>query len=258
MKNGYEYYYLFGLDLNLIEHGLGIIRQPKLIDFLEKDINIEGFYTPFIMNDYILGQASDRESFEKVKEQVGSLSFLFMTCYQSSRKDVLDSILEYIGFLYGTEAKLGDSLNIVVGDVVVTNDNFDRLCDVVLEIMKIDKSKIKFDKKEEDLYKDVSDAMLAAKKRFLERNKKHSKKEKPLTIADISNVVIHSNNIDYSSVLKMTVYQIKNSFETINAKESFNISTLYRVSPKFDTSKEKFEHWTEKIKLDKSSLSQKD
>ncbi|MGL5650043.1 MAG: hypothetical protein ACRDDY_19610 [Clostridium sp.] len=256
MKNGYEYYYLLGLDLNLEDFGLGTIKQPKLIDFLNKDINIEGFYTPFIMNDYILGQSNDKGSFEDIKKQIGSLSFLFMTCYQSNRADVINSILECLSFLYGTEAKLGDALNIIVGDVNVTNDNFDTLCSVVLEMMRIDKSKIRFDKKEDNLYQDISDKMLEAKKKFLERNKKGKKNDSPLTIADISNIIIHSNIADYDKVMNMTIYQIKNSFETINAKESFDISTLYRVSPKFDMSKEKFEHWTEKIKLDKSVLSQ--
>ena len=32
MNNGYEYYYLFGLDIPLEKYGLGSIKQPKIID----------------------------------------------------------------------------------------------------------------------------------------------------------------------------------------------------------------------------------
>ena len=66
---------------------------------------------------------------------------------------------------------------------------------------------------------------------------------------------IHSGLFNYDEVINMTVYQIKNSFEVITKKDSFEINMMHRVSPKFDIGKEKFEHWTEKVKIGKSNLS---
>ena len=41
MNNGYEYYYLLGLDIPLEKYGLGNIKQPKIKDFcLMRDVTI--------------------------------------------------------------------------------------------------------------------------------------------------------------------------------------------------------------------------
>ena len=90
MNNGYEYYYLFGLDIPLEKYGLGTIRQPKIIDFLSKDITMDNFYFPFMMNDIILAQSKDIDSVIKIKESLGDLTFLLMNCIQSNRKDVVE------------------------------------------------------------------------------------------------------------------------------------------------------------------------
>ena len=248
-----EYYYLFGLNIPLERHSLGEIRQPKLIDFINKDVDIDNFYFPFIMNDYVIGQSSDKESLHRLKDHLGSLTFMMMNCYQTKRMDILESLRKSIEMLYGTDVEIGDKFNLIVGDVIIDDSNFDILSDLVLEILKIDKSKMKFEK-EEDPYKDLPKEMLEAKRKFLDRNKGKSKNKDPFTILDIANIVIHSKCIEYEKILNMTVYQLKNSFEAINVKESFDVSTLYRISPKFDMSKEKYEHWTEKIKIDKSRL----
>ena len=251
----YEYYYLFGLDIPLDKYRLGVIKQPKLIDYISKEIDIETFYLPFVMNDIIISQTDDKESLMKIKKTIGSLSFILMNCYQSKRFDVINSLIESLKILYDNEnVKIDESLNILIDDIEINNSNFDILVDVVLEMMKIDKSKLKFDKHKKKEMSDIEKEFERRRQKYLEMTNKKNKDE-PLTLIDIANIVSHSGLFKYDDVLNMTIYQLKNSFDIINKKEAFDINMLHRVSPKFDMSKEKYEHWTEKIKLDKSTLS---
>lgn len=251
----YEYYYLFGLDIPLDRYGLGVIKQPKLIDYISKEVDIETFYLPFIMSDILISQVDDKESLIKIKDRVGSLGFILVNCYQTKRFDIINSLIESLKLLYNNEnVVIGESLNILIDDVEINNHNFDILGNVVLEMMKIDKSKLKFDKPKKKEMSDIEKEFERRRQKYLEMTNKKDKNE-PLTLVDIANVVVHSGTFKYEDVLNMTIYQLKNSFDIINKKEAFDINTLCRVSPKFDMSKEKYEHWTEKIKLDKSTLS---
>lgn len=257
MVEKYEYCYLFGLDIPLEQYNLGVIKQPKLIDLINKDKDLQDVYIPFLMNDYAIENSKDKIELSKLIKEVGSLTFFITMSYQMKRVEMINSLIDSLKFLYQTDNVNLGSKNITIDNHIVIDDsNFDTLTNVILEMFKIDKSKIDFKSKEEDLYAGLSEEMIIAKKKYLERVGK-SKKKEGISFVDIVNIIIHSNNtIDYNSVLNMTIFQIKNTFEIINAKESYEFNKLVRISPKFDTSKEKHEHWTEKIKLDKSILSQ--
>lgn len=253
----YEYHYLFGLDIPLNDYGLGVIKQPKLIDYISKGIDIETFYLPFVMNEIILSQSEleQRDEINKLKDRIGSLDFMIINCYQSKRFDVIDSLIQALKLLYNNDnIKITESLNLLVDNIEINNSNFDILVNVVLEMMKVDKSKLKFDKPKKKEMSELEKEMERRRQKYLEMTN-NKKKDEPLTLADLSNIVIHSGLFKYEDVLNMTVYQLKNSFDVLNKKEAFDINMLHRVSPKFDMSKEKYEHWTEKIKLDKSTLS---
>ena len=255
MNNGYEYYYLFGLDIPLEKYGLGSIKQPKIIDFLSKDISIDNFYYPFLMNDIILAQSKDIDSVIKIKESLGDLTFLLMNCIQANRKDVVELLKKSLIFLYRTdEVSITDELTIKIGDYEIDNSNFNILCNVVLEMLKIDKSKMKLNQSPK---KDMTDIEKEFERRRLEYEKRISKnkKDKDLTMLDIMNIVIHSSHFKYEDVVNMTLYQLKNSFDVLTKKDAYNTTLMYMVSPKFEV-KEKQEHWMEKIKIDKSTLSQ--
>ena len=53
----YEYYYLFGLNIPLNKYGLGSIKQPKLIDYISKEIDIEKV-GQYIVNSNIIENPS--------------------------------------------------------------------------------------------------------------------------------------------------------------------------------------------------------
>lgn len=255
---GLEYYYLFGLDIPLDRYKLGFIRQPRLKDYILKDINIEMFYIPFIYVDMIIDKSENSEEVKKLVDKLGVFNFLIKTCLESKNISVLVAIQESLKFLYDTDdVKFGENANIIIKDnVCVDNDNFDTLTTIIFEMLKIDKSKIKFEKDKKEL-SDIEKEFERRRKAHLERSGK-KKKDDNLTILDIANITIHSGSFSYDEVFNMTIYQIKNSFEVITKKDSFDINMMHRVSPKFEASKDKLEHWTEKIKIDKSSLSQID
>lgn len=258
MSIGYEYYYLFGLDIPLKKYNLGTIKQPKVIDYIKNDISMEDFYMPFLINDMIIGKSENNQTIIDLKNNIGSLTFLLVNCYQSENNNILESLKRTLCLLYDTDNfEIDKNLNLIVGEEVISNDNFDILSDVILEMIKIDKRKIDFSKKEDDLYAGLSKEMLEAKRKFLERNKKLKKKDDSFGIIDISNMIIHSGIFNYNDVMCMTLYQLKNSYEIISKKENSEISLLHRVSPKFEAS-DNYEHWTEKIKLEKSTLNQTD
>ena len=256
MNNGYEYYYLFGLDIPLEKYGLGKIRQPKIVDFLSKDIGIDNFFYPFVTNDIIVGQSTEKDSVLKLKESLGDLTFLLINCMQSGRNDILISIKNSLEFLYGDEMKITDKLTIEIGDVEINNSNFSMLCNVVLEMLKIDKSKLKFDKPIKKEMSAIEKEFERRRREYEERLGKH-KNEKDLTILDIANISIHTSNFKYEDILNMTLYQLKNSFDVLTKKDAYDTTVMYMVSPKFEF-KDKQEHWIEKIKINKSTLSRND
>lgn len=71
------------------------------------------------------------------------------------------------------------------------------------------------------------------------------------------NVLVHTSNFKYEDVLSITLYQLKNSFDVLTKKDNYETTVMYMVSPKFEI-KDKQEHWIEKIKINKSTLSRND
>ena len=98
--------------------------------------------------------------------------------------------------------------------------------------------------------------MCGRRKEYEKRLGKH-KNDKGLTILDMINILIHTSNFKYEDILNMTLYQLKNSFDVLTKKDAYDTTVMYMVSPKFEI-KDKQEHWIEKIKINKSTLSLND
>ena len=256
MNNGYEYYYFLGLDIPLEEYGLGKIKQPKIIDFLSKDIGMDNFFYPFIINDIVLGEAQDKDHVLILKDYIGDLTFLLMHCKQNGREDVLTSIKKTLELLYNERAIITEKLVIKVGNIEINNSNFSTLCNVILEMSKIDKSILKFDKPIKKEMSPIEKEFERRRKEYEKRLGKH-KNDKGLTILDMINILIHTSNFKYEDILNMTLYQLKNSFDVLTKKDAYDTMIMYMVSPKFEI-KDKQEHWIEKIKINKSTLSLND
>ena len=250
MNNGYEYYYLFGLDIPLEKYGLGNIKQPKMIDFLSKDIGIDSFYYPFLINDITIGQSNDKDLAIKLKDSMGDLTFLLMNCIQNNREDMIYALKKSLEVLYDTEnIEITQEFTMKVDDIEINNSNFNILCDIVFEMFKVDKSKFKFESpKQEEL-----DPITA---RFEMLRRKHREKvgnKNEVRFIDIINIIIHSSKFKYEDLLNFTVYQVKNTFETISSKDTYDTMLQYKLSQKFDV-KEDVKSWHLKKIVKNSNL----
>jgi hypothetical protein len=250
---GFEYYYLMGVDIDLREFGLGIIYQPKFKDFIDNKITIEEFYLPFLANELIMSSVEDKENVLKIKDGFGALSFFLK--FSARKFENLENFKKALVMMYKNNDVVIKKDSICIGDVIINNDNFDMLCEIVIEMMKVDKTKIKANSNKRPMTKLEKELV----RRRREYEKRIKKKEKGMTILDIANIVSNSYTFKYEDVLGMTIYQILNSYEILMIRESHEIEILYKISPKFEYKKDsKNEHWTQKIRLDKSTLNQND
>ena len=74
---------------------------------------------------------------------------------------------------------MGDAVHIIKpsDDIEINNSNFDILVDVVLEMMKIDKSKLKFDKPKKKEMSEIEKEFERRRKKYLEMTNKKNKME---------------------------------------------------------------------------------
>ena len=255
----FEYYYLSGKNIPLKRYNLGVIKQLTLNDFIDYEMDTNEFVQPFILNKSIMLNKSD--SIDKVLENIKDLSFLFLY-EQLTEYSIVSNLLKSLSMLYQTENVYVDNKNIAIiiideansSKYIINDDNFSILSTIVCEMMDIDKSKVtKVEPKKE--MSDIEKEFERRRKEYEERVGKKS--DKSLTILDMINISIHSSNFTYNDMLDMTLYQVKNSFDVLTKKDTYETTVMYMVSPKFEF-KDKQEHWIEKIKINKSTLSRND
>lgn len=257
---GFEYYYLSGKNIPLENYNLGIIRQLTLNDFIDSNVDMGIFIQPFILNKDVMFNKSD--NVDKILQNVKDLSFLFLY-EQLSKQVIIGTLLKSLSMIYKTNKVYVDksSIAIIVEDginntkCIINDDNFHILSTIVCEMMGISKKDITQSKPQKEMT-DIEKEFERRRQKYLQmQNAKKPKKSDGYTILDIANIVIHSSNMSYDEVFNLTIYQLKNSFKALTKKDSYMVNLLHRISQKFDTSKEKFVHWTDEVKLDISYLS---
>ena len=256
---GFEYYYLSGKNIPLNDYNLGTISQLTLNDFIDLGVDINEFVQPFVLDKRII--SNKNESIDKVLQSVKDLSFLFLY-EQLTKQSIINSLLKSLTMIYKTEkvyvSKSDVSIIIENGinntRCVIDDTNFHILSTVVCEMMGINKDDITPPEPKKEMTEIEKEFERRRKKYLQMQNKNQSKKIEGLTRLDIANIVIHFSTFTYGEVFNMTIYQLKNSFKVLAKKDSYMVNLLHRISQKFDTSKEKFVHWTDEVKLDISSL----
>lgn len=256
---GFEYYYLSGKNILLNDYGLGCIKQPTLNDFIESNIDINIFIQPFLLNKSIM--LNKNKEVDKVLEDVKELSFLFLY-EQLTKNPIVSTLIKSLSLIYKTDnIKIdNETVGIIVESGIdnksytINDDNFITLSTVICEMVGINKEDIAEVKPKEEM-SEIELEFEKRRKKYLEmQNNNKNKKSEGYTILDIANIVIHFSGLSYNEVFNMTIYQLKNSFKILMKKDSYTTNLLHRISQKFDTSKEKFVHWTDEVKLDISSL----
>ena len=259
----FEYYYLSGKNIPLSSYDLGIIRQLTLNEFIDLNIDINEFVQPFLLNKKIL--LNNDEKVDKVLNDIKDLSFLFLY-EQLTNYPILNNLLKSLTMIYKTDDIYidKDKIFIVINNginntrCIINDENFHILSTVVCEMIGIEKSEIPQVKPSREMT-ELENEFERRRQKYLQMQQGNKpKKNEGYTILDIANIVIHFSGFTYDEVFNMTIYQIKNSFKVLAKKDSYMVNLLHRISQKFDTSKEKFVHWTDEAKLDISSLNPKD
>ena len=256
---GLEYYYLSGKDIPLNNYNLGVIKQLTLNDFIDLNIEMNDFIQPFVLNKNIM--LNKNSEVDRILESIKDLSFLFLY-EQLTKQPIITILLKSLSLIYNSDNIYIDkkSMAIVVENsdktiTTINDDNFNTLSAIVCEMMGIDRNDIDIPESKDEM-SDIEKEFERRRQKYLQMQEGNkAKKSEGYTILDIANIVIHSSNFSYDEVFNMTIYQLKNSFRILMRKDNYTVNLLHRISQKFDTSKEKFVHWTDDTKLNISSLS---
>ena len=179
-----------------------------------------------------------------------------------TKNPIVSTLIKSLSLIYKTDnIKIdNETVGIIVESGIdnksytINDDNFVTLSTVICEMVGINKEDIAEVKPKEEM-SEIELEFEKRRKKYLEmQNNNKNKKSEGYTILDIANIVIHFSGLSYNEVFNMTIYQLKNSFKILMKKDSYTTNLLHRISQKFDTSKEKFVHWTDEVKLDISSL----
>ena len=137
-----KYNYLFGTDINLTKYNLGVIKQPKIKDFVENNISMEQFYIPFIFSDILINNSPNPDDVIEIKNKIGDLTFLlfYMSEDNENAIELLKNFKKVLFMLYGTDNMSFTNKTITISDsIIIDNNNFSILCDIILEFLVIDK-----------------------------------------------------------------------------------------------------------------------
>ena len=138
-------------------------------------------------------------------------------------------------------------------EVIINDDNFRLLLDIVLGMFFIDKKEVhkNFERKWVNH---------SGSKYEEERIKKHEanirKKEeaKRLRLSDFINIVVHTGHYSYDYVLSLTYWQLMNSYNALISIDGYNEMLGYTWSYKYDIKNDDNPHWIEKIKLEHKTV----
>ena len=239
---------LFGGNIKL--NGLlGEIVQPKLKDFIEHDIAINDFISPFylIVSAYVENGGIDKPLL--------SLIAINIQLSRDGRDTILDNFLVSLSMLYkGFKLEMlefEDSIVIAIKEsdeikYLIDDDNFIDLSEAVMDMFKNKKKKEDADLDLLDAPPEIIEKIKKGRKEF--RAKQREKKNN-LEFFDMCNELIHINNeYNYDKVLNMTIWQIKNSYSILTVK---NAQDNYVNSGSVQWKAEDFPDWRKETKIKK-------
>lgn len=236
-----EYYYMTGMPVKL-NYSLGKIHQPKLFDFMEKDITIEEFAQPFCVRvDVIDFEQNDRV--DQLVKRLKDFDLFFL-----DKGSMVDKLINSLSMLYKTDDIQLDTYSqsiLISKSILIDRDNFTYLADIVLNMLCMEKPKKEENKRK---FKDDYRQKLWEK---LQKHRVENEKKKAITFLDIVNFVVHSNSVvDYERVYNLTYYQLVNTYTTLMNKMTYEEHMMYKTSGQFKMESE-IKHWSIQTKIKK-------
>lgn len=245
--------YLLGLPIDMRNKGIGIVHQPKYKNLVENDLDLEVLLKPFLMKKEML--IGENDEFNKIFKELGDYGCLFVIDEQCPESKVIENLIQSFKLLYNTDdVHVNPNTNFThikqlykgeVIEIIIDVEKYSLLSDLIYEIFKMDKPKF------EDRSK-MDETDLEFERRRNKNKKKSKKKEKVTKLHDVINFIIHCDEFSgsYDEIGEMTIFQIKNTYETLVAKHNFEYYNMLKVN-QFDVSKMKCEDWrTKKIVKD--------
>lgn len=268
-----------GLDIDLSIYGLGIIKQPKIIQLTS--LPFEDFISPFIMLDRLYDKIQEEsDSYQEISKlylfaeaEILSQKIIESEREQDKKARFFDPYIErkrYYGFIDKITSVLcllydcsESDLNIQQEDegflfyikdkAIIDKDNFDVLLKVIYKMFDVDITSIL--SQEEDEWVEVTGS--EREKKLIEKFKKKSeerKKRESLHLCDYINYVVLQNNIDYNSVLNWTYYQLIKFFQAKILIERQDFEKAIFSSMRSNLKADEITDWKKelKIKIDES------
>lgn len=236
-----EGYYLLGIPIDLRSKDLGIIHQITYREFIENNLILDELLKPFLMKKEML--KGENDEFNIFLDTVGNLGVLYLIDESTPQENIINNLIKALKLFYKTEdvcVNPNTKYIEINDDIIIDIDKFDIISTVILEMFKIEKVEIE-DKSQMDEF----DREFEKKRR--EYQKKVNAKKKKMDLNDIVNFIIHTNEfgVDYKKIMDMTIYQIKNTYETLMAKQNFEHYTNLKMN-QFDTSNMNVPDWRAK------------
>lgn len=234
-----------GRNIDLSKYNLGIIRQPKVDDFMG-ELDVIDFAKPFYM------------------ERVWRVNGLFdendlpftLFCMSVSKNPELEILLMialrmiYVG-LEVTTAKIDDSIKILIHDddkavAFIDDSNFDMLCKVVVGMMYFEEPK----KTEEEKIEGDAELIAMVKKAEQEYNEKHKNKSE-MCFEEKVREVIHMKNCFYDDIKNLTVWQLEDFYRSCMFMDNYNKN--YQLASSGNFKIKEIKNWQSQTKISRDA-----
>ena len=234
-----------GKDIDLSKYNLGVIRQPRIDDFMG-ELDMIDFAKPFYM-----------ERVWRVNGLFDENEFPFtLFCMSVSKNPELETLLMialrmiYVD-LEVTTAEIDNSIKILIHDgekavAFIDDSNFDMLCKVVVGMMYLEEPK---KTKEENIEGSEEDIALFDKYEK-EYDKKH-KDNNEMCFEEKVREVIHMKNCFYDDIKNLTVWQLEDFYRSCMFMDNYNKEFQKLITGKFKMKEVK--NWQSQTKISRDA-----
>lgn len=263
-----ENYYITGLPIKLSET-LGTVYQPTIEELIKLDIANLEIVNPFLILEKNYSQLCNNEFFN-LKYKYDAIPILDLNILESDKdsskktESLSDKIKKSLSILYKTDIRNIEYMNnIKIGILIkfddkkknafISREDFGLVSDLILEMFCIDKKNLFKDDEDEWIENTGSEREKKLIAHFKEKERRKREKE-AYHLCDYINII---QNIDgyvpINEILKMTYWQLINTYKTKIQFKNYNESLGFAWSFKYQTDAE-IEHWSKKIKILSSTV----
>lgn len=228
---------------------VGMIYFPMVEDLKDKAIGedkINRYIVPYKLTKHHFQIDKDKKKNEEILRDITLFDILtFKDLPFDDNTTYIELITDSLKYYFKVDVQYNMEINsfIIDNKGIINRDNFDQIADIILAINNNKKLEIEdVPEFKNEKQRDVYYKIMAGRKRQAEKNK--------VTLSTIINIVIHGGNsfIPYYELLKMTIYQLINSYKAIIDIDICNRNYQQYLAGA-DANKIDLSHWSEKIKI---------